>query len=394
MYFRLVTNSDDFGGTQNLNDAHRRYVMDALYQVIHGGITTVSQLSATYFNKAACVIQGARPTAGIYTAQGSNTTSSASYNDHYWTIRKHHYGKTINASYTPYRDIYMRWNNNWGQKMRMFTNGVGTNGVPTTEYNASDWCGNSNSTNAIYNVTDGLANEWYSWEGIVNDKVFVLRYNQKDHLDGWHGHFIVADQEYQPDLDNYLHGAYNDWCPSVLIMTQEKKLERNETRGVDTGTNDMRNIYVGKNQVVGQNTSGYNTNWIQHSHYHNGYYSTQNAYSNYASTWPPMWHEMPQKIPMANGDNAYIIQPLMYEGDYGTNIRSNQHRDWKGKARMMNMYRTNDDSFYTGERVTDAEGNVYRAFRIYKHGGATGTHHGSTAQVSKNGVYLFPEGGT
>jgi len=60
---------------------------------------------------------------------------------------------------------------------------------------------------------------------------------------------------------------------------------------------------------------------------------------------------------------------------------------------MMNFYRTNDDSFYTGERVTDADGNVYRAFRIHKCGGQ-GDHWNYNAAVSKNATYLFPEGGT
>ena len=65
----------------------------------------------------------------------------------------------------------------------------------------------------------------------------------------------------------------------------------------------------------------------------------------------------------------------------------------------MGIWRTGDQTFYTGERVTDAEGNAYRAFRVYKVG-ASDTSSTAYTQgwnyanpYTKSAVYLFPEGG-
>jgi len=391
MYFKLVTNDADFGGSQNLNENYRYLAMADLYGVITGSVTNTTGLNSTVFNRSASVITGARPTSGIYATRQTNTNSAASYNDQYFVFRKYHYGKTINSSFNAYREFYFRWVNDWGQVPRMYSH-YSSNGLPSTNVNA-DWNGNNNTTLGIYQRNDAIANEWYSWEGIVNDKVFLLRSSRANNANDWHWTCSMIDQEYQPNLDDHLLSAYADYCPTVGVWAAETKLELNATNGQTDATNDRKQFLVFKNQVVGENTDGYNTPANINGQYGTGYYSTNDQQSAYSSFWPPAWHEMPQRIPMANGDNAYMIQPIMYEGDYGTTIRSNTHRDYKGKARMMNFYRTNDDSFYTGERVTDADGNVYRAFRIHKCGG-NASHWNYNAAVSKSAVYLFPEGGT
>lgn len=391
MYFKLVTNDNSFGGANNLSENHRYLAMAGLYGVITGSITNTSGLNSTVFNRSASVITGDRPTAGIYETRQSNTNAGASYNDQYFVFRKYHYGKTINSSYTPYREFYYRWCNDWGHVPRMYTH-YASNGMPSTNTNA-DWNGYNSTTAGIYQINDAIANEWYSWEGIVNDKVFVLRNSRANNTNDWHWFCSMIDQEYQPNLDDHLFNSYADYCPTVGVWSAEKKLEQNHTSGQVDASNDRKQFLVFKNQVVGENTDGYNTTVHLNGGYHTGYYSTNTQQSAYPSYWPQAWHEMPQRIPMSNGDNAYMIQPIMYEGDYGTTIRNNTHYDYKGKARMMNFYRTNDDSFYTGERVTDADGNVYRAFRIHKCGGDA-DHWGYNIAVAKSAVYLFPEGGT
>jgi len=390
MYFKLVTNDSTFGGSQNLNDNQRYLAMAGLYGVITGTITNTSGLNSTVFNRGASVITGARPTNGIYTARNTNTGSQAQYNDQYFVFRKYHYGMTINSSYQPYREFYFRWVNDWGQVPRMYTH-YSQNGLPGNT--GGDWNGYTNTTNGIYQVNHGLGSQWYSWEGIVNDKVFVLRSNRNSNTQDWHFFASMIDQEYQPNLDDHLFSQYADYCPTVGVWSADKKLEQNHTSGQVDATNDRKQFLVFKNQVVGEHTNGQNTAIALNSGYSTGYYSTQTRMPDYTSFWPPAWHETPQRIPMSNGDNAYMIQPMMYEGSYGTTIRQTRHWDYKGKARMMNFYRTNDDSFYTGERVTDADGNVYRAFRIHKVGGDA-DHWGYNIAVAKNGTYLFPEGGT
>ena len=66
----------------------------------------------------------------------------------------------------------------------------------------------------------------------------------------------------------------------------------------------------------------------------------------------------------------------------------------------MGIWRTGDDTFFTGERVTDGDGNAYRAFRAYKVGSPTTSNTGFTynwgyaQEHSRSAVYLFPESGT
>ena len=83
------------------------------------------------------------------------------------------------------------------------------------------------------------------------------------------------------------------------------------------------------------------------------------------------------------------------------NVRlGNDHKDYKEWARLIGMWRTADDSFYSGERVVDGDGNAYRAFRVYKVGGLDTSGTGWTYEWgpdhahSNSAVYLFPEGGT
>jgi len=201
MYFKLVTNDSTFGGQYSLSEGHRYLAMAGLYGVITGTITNTSGLNATVFNRAASVITGARPTAGIYQTRNTNTASAASYNDQYFIFRKYHYGKTINSNYNAYREFYFRWVNDWGQVPRMYTH-YSTNGLPGTT--GGDWNGYGNTTAGIYQQNDAIASEWYSWEGIVNDKVFALRSNKSNQTNNWHWFCSMIDQEYQPNLDDHL----------------------------------------------------------------------------------------------------------------------------------------------------------------------------------------------
>ena len=184
---------------------------------------------------------------------------------------------------------------------------------------------------------------------------------------------------------------------------RKSKLEENNTIG-STGTSPRKGNLFGKTQCFGRRyPNGYTSSDSYTSGYHMGSMTTQKVYSRYQSIYPPPWTEIDGTSPISNGNRGFIMQPLLSMGNFGlvnTNGTSSYgHIDYKESARLMGMWRTGDQTFFTGERVTDAEGNAYRAFRVYKVGGDnTGTtgydywnydhHH------SRSTVYLFPEGGT
>jgi len=128
--------------------------------------------------------------------------------------------------------------------------------------------------------------------------------------------------------------------------------------------------------------------------------STNTAYSSYASVFPPSWYEVHGRSPLANGDKGFVMQPLLFVPQIGLTPTANSHRDYKEWARLIGIWRTADDSFYSGERVLDGDNNAYRAFRAYKVSGQNTSSDGYTYQWqyyqahSKSAVYLLPEGGT
>jgi hypothetical protein len=68
--------------------------------------------------------------------------------------------------------------------------------------------------------------------------------------------------------------------------------------------------------------------------------------------------------------------------------KQNNHYDYHGFPRLMNIWRTNDEGFGYGERV-QKDGKYYRSFRLHRCGGG----YGSAADaLYRNACYLFPEG--
>jgi hypothetical protein len=81
------------------------------------------------------------------------------------------------------------------------------------------------------------------------------------------------------------------------------------------------------------------------------------------------------------------MQPLTAWPNTGYVNRNGNHYDYHGYPRMMNIWRTNDEAFGYGERVSK-DGKYYRAFRIHRCGGGYGNHDG----LYRNACYLVPEG--
>ena len=203
----------------------------------------------------------------------------------------------------------------------------------------------------------------------------------------------MIDQEYHPTLDNFLYNQNQYHCPTVLFSTFDANLDDDMTSGRTSSTTDVKYLFIGKSQAIGENSSGYNIPNYGFEYRMAGYQHTSTQIGNRPTINPRPWFEMQKRLPTANGGNAYMIQPLLYEGAYGVVDTANSHYDYKAYSRLMNFYRTNDEAFYTGERVTDGDGNVYRAFRMHKCGGIL-SYWATTNGNTRSAVYLVPEGGT
>lgn len=394
MYFKLVSNDTGWGGSWPYgNYANRRYhFMKDLQGVINGTITSVSGLNTgeAVFNTSASVITGSAPSNNVYIQRNHNNNSNATNSDQYFTIEKRHHGYLEDSNFTASRRIYCRFFNNWGLSFKMASHGNNTNSVPGPTYG---WTENSSTGAAVeYNMID-TPEEIYSIEGVVNDKVFIVAVKRSNVSNAWSFNFAMIDQEYHPSLDMYLYNQNSLHCPTVCFSTAEYNLEANNTTGQTNTSTDLKYLYIGKSQTIGQNHAGYNIPNYGFEYRMAGYQHTSTNIGNRPSMHPHPWFEMPMRLPTSNGGNAYMIQPLLYEGSYGTTSTANSHYDYKAFSRLMNFYRTNDDGFYTGERVTDADGNVYRAFRMHKCGG-TNTYWSTGADVRRNATYLVPESGT
>ena len=406
MYFKLVSSHTGFGGTQNTAYAsYRRYVWEDVYKVITGTITTPSQLSFVH-NSGASTITGSRPSTGIYhiTNAYKNTSSSASNDDYFISFYKRHHGYLQdNTNADMQRAVHIRSNGTYSFIPRMGTDlsdsvsGI-NNDFPNTQNGFLDASGTYDPS------TVGLTPaQWHSIEGIVNDKVLVIRLNQSPYSSSYADMtFIMADQEYQSNYDTAQRATHQYHCPTVAIYHAEFNLEQNNTVGSTSTTAIRAGNNIGKVHMYGNTyPNGYTSNDNYSSHYTMGQYNTQVSYKSYNSLFPPPWYEMHGKSPLANGNKGFIMQPLLFNPQHGMSVTDGyDHLDHKEYGRLMGIWRTGDDTFFTGERVTDGDGNAYRAFRVYKTGSPTnaGTgfsnEWGYNKEHSRSAVYLFPEGGT
>jgi hypothetical protein len=377
MYYKLVSNHTTYGGTTNLaNDTYRRIMMLDFYNIILGNITTPAGLNSTVWNTATSVITGTAPTAGMYSVGAHNLSSSASYNAHYFEIIKKHYGYKSNNNFTANRTFRLHWVDDYGVGPRMTTH---TTNNPMPGGTSNNWNGSGSSSGYHYRFHD-TPSSVYSWEGVINDDMIIMmmQINGPYTTGNYVYTFVMADQEYQSNIDDHYLALNAYYCPTAVGSWSDDKLDQpTAQRYSSTGTNAHWHMSAwGKTQVYGA-TGLSNSNITVNGQQHKGYYSTSQYNAGYyASTWPQMWMDFPNAIPIANGDSGYQMMPMYYVSNYGTdnygNGSTSYHKDYKGMARMMGLWRTNDNAFNTGERVVDADGTAWRAFRSWKCGGGYG----------------------
>lgn len=409
MYFKLVVNHTTFGGTQNLGyTSYNRYLMEDLRGIILGTITNTSQLSTYAFQSSASVITGTAPSTGMYTA-GYYNTNTSNATDQFFQIKKRHHGYLQdNTNFDAHRYMHFRWITSnsisvqMGSHVTDSTTGI-SNAMPSTGGRGMT---GYNGDNGNFSYGYDRPSYHHSWEGIINDSVFVLKINLGDpNSTSSLGSetFVMVDQEYQPNLDNHMRANYQYYCPMTAMGFACDRLEFNNMQSGKTSTTyDYKGLAMGTVQTQGAHGNNYNSNWTSTSYYNSGYFSTNKAYGYYVHTQPPMWWDMPNKLPGADGNANYAMYPLHHSPHVGlvNTYGGSYHKDYKEHSKLIGMWRTNDDSFFTGERVTDSNGRAYRAFRLYKCGdvNSSGTGYANgfdyDATHSRSATYLFPEAGT
>ena len=223
----------------------------------------------------------------------------------------------------------------------------------------------------------------------MTDKLFGMWVEHSNAVTGYFYSHILTDLEFSPDLMRHLWNDNNFYCPQYTINTADIRL-RNDADASSSSTSTTthsKRVTIGMKHRPGANGIK-NQNAGMGSHYHWGYTTTNANYNAYPSMFPPPWYDMPTQIPVANGDTGYIMQPLTAWSYIGYVNRQNNHYDYHGMPRMMNIWRTNDEGFGYGERV-QKDGKYYRSFRLHRCGGG----YGNVADaLMRNACYLFPEG--
>ncbi len=406
MYFKLTLNSTAFGGANNLNYAsYKRNVFTDLMNVILGTITTTAGLDSYYFNQSTSIMTGSRPTTGIYhtTNAYNNVGSSDGANEYFFQFYKRHHGYLQdNTNADMQRGCHIYTDATYCMFPRMGTDFTNSKTGLNNKFpnSTGGWLDASSTYDPAVNYNN--PQYWHSIEGIVNDKIFMLKLNRSQYTSSAADMiFMMVDQEYQSNYDNYTRAQFQFHCPTVAIYHAEFNLEQNNTYGSTSTSGTRAGNLFGKVQMYGNNsTNGYNHSDSYSQSRQMGQFTTTTAYNNYGSVLPPSWWELYGRSPLSNGDKGFIMQPLLFCPHMGLTRTGGNHKDYKEWSRLIGLWRTADDSFYSGERVLDGDNNAYRAFRAYKVAGINTSSNGYTYdwgysnEHSRSAVYLLPEGGT
>lgn len=393
-YLKLVMNHTSWGGSANLAvDSYRRNVLNEIQLFLTGSRTSTAQMDSTVINTTSSVIingSADRPSSNIYRNIVGNNTSTASYALQYITFKKYHYGNqetgSTDANFGAYNYITIKWMNTYGLICRT-TDKADSQAFPySTGTTVGSWTGDTGSSQWR---TPLNPSQCYAIHVVMTDKLFGMWVEHSNVVTGNYYTHVLADLEFSPELMRHLWSENNFYCPQYTINAADRRLRNDAdvTPGSTSSTSYSKRLTIGMKHRPGANGIK-NTSAGLGSHYHWGYTTTQANYSEYPSIYPPPWYDMPTQIPVANGDTGYLMQPLTAWSYIGYVNRQNNHYDYHGFPRLMNIFRTNDESFGYGERV-EKDGKYYRCFRIHRCGGGYGN---VTDQLFRNACYLFPEG--
>jgi hypothetical protein len=376
--------------------SYSQAMMLALRNFLNGSYTSVSDLSATYFDTANCEVSGTAPTAGTYhTFTSSISTSQGSYFTFY---KKHHHQDT---GYTPSVFCTVCWGYGCGVRMSDSNeaNMIPYNTAPGLSnyaaYPLSPTYGFMRSGDSDYDA--GGTNFIDEWHIIITDEAFVLHQlggeggNQSAGRKGAMTH-IVNDLEFVDGIDTEAYERDNAYCPTVY-MTQYT------AAAIDYDFGDMYTIrtqhtsgsqsfYVGRSNFLASNGTFQTAvnNQSNESNYfgNNGNAQTYNqrnqtpfsTVQDVPSIHPNMSinHTYPNNA--LTGASPKLMTPVQYFPNCGMlSVSSNTSHVENYDSRhgtMKGFYRTSDNLATSGTGIAVGS-DTYRIFRIHKTGHQT--HH-------------------
>lgn len=337
-------------------------------ETIRQVITSQSIYTGSPVAQGMSSISGTGPTSGMYSVSTVTGTTSTGYVE----ITKHHYSKQQGSTqYTPRMMARYYHDNDYGMRFTLYTYN-GANGMPRTN-DSHNWTNNTSTTSPIAK----MGYQHWNWVSevhmIINDTTFAFQVITTGSDTGQdRGTFIWNDIEYNSSIDNAAYATNALYCPSVGIwhhITDYAPVDG--TAGTDNRNIISRAQYFDSSGVF-RNTGISDTSY--------GWGRQYTANSTYATTEPRPRNRI-WDMPSSGGDRVHQLVPVNYMGHYDDTSKYGDPR----RGRLMNLYRTSESGFNTGDVIVDGT-TRYRVFaNCMKAGGGdynTATHGQS---------YAFPE---
>lgn len=313
-------------------------------------------------------VSGTGPTASRYSVGTVNGSTSSGYFD----FTKYHYSyQQGSSSYIPRMTARFYHDNDYGMRFTLYNHNY-TNGMPRTN-DSHNWTNNTSTTSPIAK----MGYQHWNWVSevhmIINDTTFAIQIITTGADSGQdRGTFIWNDIEYNSSIDNAAFATNSLYCPSVGIW----HFIQDQAPVDGTVPNDNRSI-IARSQYFDTQGTFRNTT-ISDTAY--GWGRQYTANSTYAIT-EPLPRSRIWDMPSSGGDRVHQLVPVNYRGHYDD---TNKYGDPR-RGRLMNLYRTSESGFNTGDVIIDGT-TRYRVFaNCIKGGGAdynTATH---------GQAYAFPE---
>jgi hypothetical protein len=339
------------------------YGATAMKQAIDYGTIYTS----TPISQGLSAASGTGPSSGMY----STANLSSSTDTGYFDITKYHYAKGQATGYTPSLKARFYQESTYGMRFTLYSSN-GSNGLPYS--NDSHMWTNQTSTSTITGRMIGAHwNNVSEVHMIINDTTFAVQIiSTGSDASKEYGTFIWNDIEYNQAIDTAAFAGNSLYCPSIGIWhVVEGYPEVDGTAATNNRGCIGRSQYLGKDGVY-RNTS------IQDADYGWGKQNTVN--STYCTTEPRprsrIW-----EMPITGGDKAHQLIPVNYVGHMDDN---NEYGDPR-RGRLMNLYRTSEGQFQTGDVIVDGS-TRYRVFANCVKAGSTGYSAATHGQA-----YAFPE---
>lgn len=359
MFIKLVANSSASNDYSAWND-----VTLTIKNLLDGTYTSTSDLSTTYWNTAACSIQGLYPqqsgSLNTFTSLSRNSSTSNT-SDSYLQFDFNHADRTASYPYHCRVYLYFTATGTYGFRART-SDGANTNLVPM------------NST-SYYSMTSSSNNKYtcnFPQETILiwaNKHAFVIQmYNgTRMSTHGVFGYDASAGNQYQYDvLGSSAHAPF-------ISMGSHMVVSRWNSGTYDNSTNDRFWIMANTYKAPDQSNESFTT--IAGTDYHTGY--SVGLGSAYMYMQPDIWSNC-YPLRTSTGHTHQLIP------QYVTGHHNSEATGYPFTGRLKTLYRTSDDIAPPGTIIT-YDNTDYAVFMPYKCGASSGNTNNT-----QNLCFLIP----